>query len=179
MRVSAVLLFLVMIGRSAGASPACEGRLPPNVDGGALVPTMLRLLEGSETFRQQCERIALVPSLHIAIRIGHQMPSDGRAETVIGRYRAGAIRAAVDIRFGQDYAELIPHELEHVLEQLDGVRLRDEVKARRAWRLGSGAFETKRAIAAGLQVRQELEASALEAVQADSLKRPGPRHPFD
>ena len=81
------------------------------------------------------------------------------------------------LRFGEDYLELIAHEIEHVIEQLEGVRLCQEVESARAWVTQRGAFETQRAIAAGARARHEFDALTVEAVQANGVKAPGPRHP--
>ena len=80
------------------------------------------------------------------------------AQTVINRYDAGAIRADVTLRFGEDYQLLLAHEFEHVLEQFDGVVLREEAASGRAWRTLSGAWETRRAFNAGVRARQEVDA---------------------
>ena len=72
----------------------------------------------------------------------------------------GGISAVVDIGFHQNLEELIAHELEHVIEQLDGIDL-----AARAARPDTGVvavgyrggmFETTRAKRAGLKVLFEL-----------------------
>ena len=47
-----------------------------------------------------------------------------------------------------DLTELIAHEFEHVLEQLDGVDLKALARAGEARRLADGAFETERAVTA-------------------------------
>ena len=74
---------------------------------------------------------------------------------------------------------LVAHELEHVIEQIDGVRLSDELTAQRAWLAANRSFETRRATAAGARVRQELDALAMKPVEHHGLKAPAPRHPFN
>jgi hypothetical protein len=86
--------------------------------------------------------------------------------------------AFVTLKFAEDYVELIPHELEHVIEQLDHVRLPQEAARQQAWRSRNGAYETRRAMAVGLRARQEFEALVVEPGQADGHKPPAPRHPF-
>jgi hypothetical protein len=61
------------------------------------------------------------------------------------------------VQFGENYNELLAHEFEHVLEQLDGVDLRREAAEGRAWLLPGGVFETRRAFATGVQVLRESE----------------------
>ena len=55
-----------------------------------------------------------------------------------------------------DAAELIAHELEHILEQLDGVDLQAQAGNGVVWKAGDGAFETRRAIEAGRRVAREI-----------------------
>jgi hypothetical protein len=69
------------------------------------------------------------------------------------------------IRLGKDYPApgLIAHELEHVIEQLDGVDLQrksrlDSTGVHECMCGGATAFETARAVRAGLQVTAELRA---------------------
>src|SRR5436190_430593 len=76
-------------------------------------------------------------------------------------------------------APLLAHEFEHILEQLDGVVLREEVASGRAWRTPNGAWETRRACTAGLRARQEVDELTAALSHADGVKAPGLRHPFD
>ena len=57
--------------------------------------------------------------------------------------------------------ELIPHELEHIVEHIDGVNVkRDPTRpGKGAYEAGAGRVETVRAVRVGRQARQELEAS--------------------
>jgi hypothetical protein len=181
--MSAVTCLLVAVvpllaaGR-VSASPACETTLPSNVDAGMLHPIVVGLLRRSWTFRQQCQRIAATRRLRIAIHVGNSIEEGARAQTVIGRYEAGGLRADVTVRFSEDYLELVAHEFEHVLEQVDGVNLQDEVASGRAWRTASGAFETRRAFNAGVRARQECDGLAPVAIQMDAGKPPAARHPI-
>lgn len=152
--------------------------LPSNIEAGMLQPVFIELLQQSATFRQQCARIGATRVLHVRIHIGVTLDDGARAQTIINRYDAGGIRAEVTVRFSEDYLELVAHEFEHILEQIDGVVLRDEVAAGRAWRTPNGAFETRRASDAGMRVRQEYEGLAPEAVHLDGRKIPGLRHLF-
>jgi hypothetical protein len=172
-------VFGFLLGDPAAASTVCQSSLPVNISGGMLQQQIIALLERSETFRQQCRRIAAAPYVRVWFELGLKVDGSGRAQTVINRYQQGAIVALVTVRFAQDYFELIPHELEHVIEQIDGVRLADERCADRAWTAPSGAYETRRAIAAGAKVRLEFGALAVEPVQGDGPKAPGPRDPFN
>lgn len=139
------------------ASATCESSLPSNIDAGMLQSNVFELLQRSATFQQQCRRIASVRVLRVTVRIGTAVEVGALAQTVITRYDAGAIRAQVTLRFSEDYLLLLAHEFEHILEQVDGVDLRDEAASGRAWRTASGAWETRRAARAGVRVRQEFD----------------------
>ena len=176
--VFAVLVFPLGVPLAA-ASTICQTSLPVNISGGMLEAEMIALLERSETFRAQCRRIAAAPYVRVRIELGPRVASGGRAQTIINRYQEGAIVAFVTIRFAEDYVELIPHELEHIIEQIEGVRLSAEVWAQRASISENGSYETRRATAMGVKVRQEFSALTMEPVQHDGRKPPAPRHPFD
>jgi len=154
-----VLLVLVLPWSAvlvAQQSEICVSTIPPNVQPGILAEDLTALLQASATFRQQCARIAAVRSARVTVTLV-QSPVRARAETTITRYSAGAVIADVRIAFGQDYRELIAHEFEHIIEQLDGVNLRAEAAGGRAWLIDSNTFETRRALQAGAQVRRECE----------------------
>jgi hypothetical protein len=178
--VTSVLVVVVLLSavRTAAAATACESSLPFNIDAGALEPVASALLHQSGTFQQQCLRLAAATVLRVRVRVSAAV-HDGRGETTIRRYDTGALRAEILVRFGDDYVELLAHEFEHVLEQVDHVRLAEEVSAKRAWLTPTGAFETDRAREAGVRARQECDALAAEAVEARRRTAPHPRHPFD
>lgn len=134
----------------------CRQQIPRNVDAGMLAPEMRSLLKRSGTFRSQCERLAAEPHVHVKLDVVYMLES-GRAQTAIHRYPSGILSAEVAVLFGENYRELLGHEFEHVIEQLDGVNLRQEAAEGRAWLLPGGAFETRRAFATGVQVLREYE----------------------
>ena len=162
------------IAEGVSASTICMSSLPFNIDAATLQPVAVALLQRSPTFQKQCMRIASTVVLRVTIRVVPTTAS-GRAQTTITRYDAGALRAEVLIRFGEDYYELLAHELEHVLEQVDGVVLSADILSDRAWVTGSGAFETRRAFDAGMRVRQECDEFAAEAIQANRYNSPRPK----
>lgn len=135
---------------------------PPNL----VVPEMHRplvesMLRESPTFRRQCIRIAGEPNLtvHLVI-VPHQRRSDVRAMTRVTRKPNGAVTAFVDIGSLHDTVELIAHELEHIIEQLDGIDLvaRAALPHTGVSSVGPVAdmFETKRAKLVGLKVASEV-----------------------
>jgi hypothetical protein len=81
-----------------------------------------------------------------------------RAETTCYRTRGAIARADVWIPVGADAVELLAHELEHVIEQLDDVDLPALQKfADSGVRVDpAGQFETDRAITIGRLVAKEM-----------------------
>jgi hypothetical protein len=148
---------------------ACDTSLPANIAATAMQPQILALAQHSVSFRQQCQRIGRTRVLRVTVQLTGTIEGRGRAQTVIHRYDAGGLRAEVSLQFGADYVELLAHEFEHILEQVDGVVLRDQIGSGRAWLTESGAFETRRAFNAGVQVRREID--ALTAEDDDAKRR--------
>jgi hypothetical protein len=136
--------------------------LPPNLifppTFQQVVDTMLR---SSPTFRRQCVRIANAPHTTVVLSWYRQTSNElGRARTVMTRTSTGRRIATVAILPIDDHVELIAHELEHVIEQLDEVDLRALAGLR-----SSGvqrcqgreeAYETVRAIRAGRAAAAEV-----------------------
>jgi hypothetical protein len=119
---------------------------------------LMKMLETSATFRSQCDRIARAPWVQVRVRVNREIEHrDYMARSVIHRSRSGAIVALVDIGPRGSPVEWIAHEFEHVLEQIDGVRLAE--LARRqigVWRSSGDMFESARAIRAGRAVAAEM-----------------------
>jgi hypothetical protein len=153
--VLVVLIVQVVLGAGVPVIPA-------NVHAGLLAQDVAGLIQSSPTFRAQCERIAAARYLRVDLELVQTLVI-ARGETVITRYQAGAIRANVRIGFGHDYRELIAHEFEHIIEQLDGVDLRAEAEHGRAWLVDAHAYETRRASEAGRRVRRECTLSDAHA----------------
>jgi hypothetical protein len=155
--VTAMLLMLLAGAVSAQQQQCHPSAIPTNVD----VPRDLeRILERihnrSPAFRAQCERIGKAVSLHVRVRITPSIPSRCRAFTIVQR-RGTQIRADVHLPVSSHLAELVAHEFEHVIEQIEGLNLRKLARAK-----GSGVheldrqvFETDRAQAAGRIVAAE------------------------
>jgi hypothetical protein len=147
----------------AAEAPSHAGlSVPPNL----IVPPVFRnlvnaMLRGSSTFRRQCARIANAPGM--VVELDWSVPrgaNRARARTTMSTAADGRRYAAVTIQAGDDAVELIAHELEHVLEQLDDVDLRTlaTVPSSRvhACECGEQTFETARAVRAGRTVAAEL-----------------------
>ena len=127
-----------------------------------LRPRVAVMLRKSPTFRAQCRRIAEAAQLYV--RVGWT-PASRAGPTARSRRSAasasGAIVAAIDITAYGDPAEWVAHEFEHLIEQLDGVNLRELERRRQgAWRSGHQMFETERAVRVGRRVWHEMREPA-------------------
>jgi hypothetical protein len=166
----AVLSIVLLLPRSSFAQPqeppqACAGVMPANVDAHLLSGELLALLRRSETFRAQCSRIAAEPRLRVTLDLVNTLDS-GRAQTTFRRCGSGTLVAEILVVFGENYRELLAHEFEHVLEQIEHVDLRREAAVGRAWQLAGGAFETRRAFVTGVQVLREAQGRHVQVAAA-------------
>jgi hypothetical protein len=143
-------------------APVCEDVIvPSNLNVSPVYRDLIdRMLRRSATFRRQITRIAAARQLTVFLRqIPQASRHDVRATTRFVRQDDGYLSAHIIISPLQDDVELIGHELEHVIEQLDDVDL-----VAKAGRPNSGVhkiatlelvYETTRATRVGLQVAQE------------------------
>ncbi len=145
---------------SSGAiAPALDSRLPPNL----VVPSMVRPLVTSmwrlsPTFRRQCARLAehseILPTSSSVLG-----SSNGRANALV-EWRHGGHYFAVYIEVNKPalYVEHIAHELEHVLEAVDGTDLPRLARQRvdGVMNLGRHHYETARAQSVGRMVAREV-----------------------
>ena len=152
--VGRMLLALTMcgVGLAAESQPCRISRLPPNVEfhRRGLEAQIMRIYERSPTFRSQCARISDAWNLRVVVVIDAAIPSHCRAFSVIQR-QGGWIRAEVHLPPSTDHSELLAHEFEHILEQMEGLDLRKLARIK-----GSGVrevqydlFESDRAQSAG------------------------------
>jgi len=135
--------------------------LPPNL---VTSPTYRHVLEWmirvSPTFRRQCLRIAAERHLMIVLQA---VPSawlhGNRAMTRFVRQSNGALSATVGINPLENQIELIAHEIEHIIEQLDEIDLKSRAALPNtgvhAIDANGGMFETTRAAQIGLRVSHE------------------------
>jgi hypothetical protein len=117
-----------------------------------------RMWQRSPTFRRQCARIASVGEVNVRIRWRSSTGDAACAKTTV-RPHAKGLEADVRLGCPERIVELLAHEIEHIIEQLEGVRLAD--MARRVPSLvramADGSFETRRAIDVGRAVAAEVE----------------------
>ena len=114
------------------------------------------IYEGSPSFRAQFARIGEANNLRVTVRIDPSIPGRCRAFTIIQR-RGRNIRAEIHLPPSSDHAELLAHEFEHILEQIEGLDLRSLARAKESGvhELDDAAFETDRAQTAGRIVKAE------------------------
>ena len=146
--------------RSHCAPPpiSVESAIPRNfILAGAVRSLVVTMLQQSPTFRRQCARLSEYPDLVVDIELVVELP-ERRAQSSLERNGSGR-RAAVQIELRRPalYVEHIAHELEHVLESLDGTDLprmaREGVDG--VIKIG-GSYETARARAVGWTVAREV-----------------------
>ena len=107
----------------------------------------------SVTFRKQCRKLEAAR----AVVIVQSSQQTSQAEARIGISCEGITVARVRVRRSANAVELIAHELEHVLERLEGVNFLLGAQVRGSGiSLSGGTFETTRAIDAGRRVAREV-----------------------
>jgi hypothetical protein len=119
--------------------------------------TVEQMLERSPMFRRQCLRLAAAPHLAVVVRMLHPFAAGPHARTQISQTADGRVVAAVEINPLGDFTELLAHELEHVIEQLDGIDLKAKAAVAESGVRNSvgGTFETSRAVRIGSVVAFE------------------------
>ena len=121
-----------------------------------LRPLLEQLWSRSVTFRQQCRRLAGARAV-VLLQGASADETVWDAESRIGTLDTGRVMARVRVRTGRESVEVIAHELEHVLERIDGVRLAlDAARRGSGTTVAGGAYETRRATEAGRQVAKEV-----------------------
>jgi hypothetical protein len=165
------ILVVAIIGLVSGAQVTTEGKtegktervLPANFDVQDMLSREVTDLYGqSATFRAQCDRLANAQNLRVSMELDVAIPHSCRAFTVITR-TPSALCADVHVPPTAQLAELIGHEFEHILEQLDHLNLRklSQVRGSGVREVGFEIFETERAQTAGRVVAEELRVSRL------------------
>jgi hypothetical protein len=164
----AVVLFILLASLPAAILAAQDLPIPPHIRVEPLLrPVVADLLHRSETFRRQWLTIAAARSVRVVIvSAPPRLASAPRAHATLTRYASGLLRAVIEIPVPSEYAELLPHEFEHVIESIEGV---DRSKLAAAggqdvMELPDGAFETGRAREAGRTASQEVHGDTDPAV---------------
>jgi hypothetical protein len=170
-----LLTGLVFASAAGGDAPAawrspvtrCQAHAATLRIAPALRPIVADLCRRSPTFRRQVTRLAAESDVVVTVE-QRSFPNTAswRAHTAMTKV-AGRLRSAdVAIRPGDPFlvAELLGHEFEHVLEQLDGVQLASWVGRSGVYRIGhdrdDGPVETARAQEVGRLVAREYAGAA-------------------
>jgi hypothetical protein len=159
---------LVLLGSQPSTPPPTEG-LPPDFPTKIWVQPALRELVShmwltSPTFRRQGLQVQATPTIQVQLRIDPTLVDnpDHRAICELRMYSGGGIIARLAIAPVR-MPELIGHEMEHVIERLDGIRVERESRERKPgyYQLDRfhERFETDRAIRVGRQVMAEMSQS--------------------
>jgi hypothetical protein len=148
----------------AWMSPAarCEGLARSLQIATGLHPIVVDMCRRSSTFRRQVVRLARQDGLEVTVSAGLVARSGrARARTAMTRVDGQVRSATVEVPYGDavTVVELVAHEFEHILEQLDGVNLAAWAGRSGVVRVGGsnpdGAFETERALQVGRLVAGE------------------------
>jgi hypothetical protein len=144
-------------------SSAESSGVPPNIAvGSGLKDVVDQMARESPTFRRQLQSVAHLRRLRVRIvledRPGIARDRSARAHCELSRYELGSVRATIHVWSREDAMELLAHELEHAIEFTEGTNYRAMalVQPGAVWVTSTGAFETTRAINAGLEVKREM-----------------------
>jgi hypothetical protein len=129
--------------------------------------TVSRMWAASPTFRRQCLRVQGAGAIQVQLRLDPELAyhPEHRATCELRLYTSGSIIARVRVAPDR-ITELIAHEMEHVCERLDGIKVEEETRTHRAgyYRINDEqhwSYETDRAIRVGRQVMAEMDIAAL------------------
>ncbi|MGH9237380.1 MAG: hypothetical protein ACRD3G_05000 [Vicinamibacterales bacterium] len=170
--VAAILGFLIAASIAVpafaqqGEIPSCL-QPPSNVRGDdALIRLFMSFVARSATMRRQCAAIAGAPHVRVVLRVASRPPTFSRAVSTITRYEAGLVRVAIEIPVAADVAELLAHELEHVVEVIEGLDLPSLAKVRGSGvtELEKGVYETAEAKRMGRLASDEINDKVAEWV---------------
>jgi len=149
----------LLLPEVVGAASTASAATPRVVVHAKLQSLIHDLLSHSPAFRRQWQRLERFPRMSIRIDLVHSnhIGGDAHAATTFSVLRDGTQLAVVAIPGGRRLAELVGHEVEHILERLDGVRVDDQhALGDNSVRRASGNFETARAVLVGQLVAKEV-----------------------
>ena len=128
---------------------------------------ILELWTASPTFQRQCIRLAEA-NITVAVGLSPLLRPGLRATSKILMRDGRVFFVSTTLRDDLHVEEDLPHELEHVMEQIEARNLaRDSEAGRGAWPSGPHAYETERARLAGIRAANEVQ----------DARRSGPRPP--
>ncbi|MCM3879984.1 MAG: hypothetical protein ND807_07745 [Vicinamibacterales bacterium] len=161
-----VIIFGVHIiaNENSEHSEACVRTLPANIQlSRELGRSLERIYQGSATFRAQCDRIAAAEMLSVQLRFDPHIPRSCQAFTIFGK-RGRELHADVHLPMsGSLMAQIVGHEFEHIVEQIDGLDLRllARIRGTGVYQSSFDVFESVRAQNAGRIVEKEMFAPRL------------------
>ena len=144
------------------AAPGERFAIPANIQvGDGMEEFLTAMLARSRTLREQCARIEAAPRTQISIdMIERRLGGLTRARATARRYDSGDLNVLIELPSVSiaDFAELLAHELEHVIEMIDGIDLSGMVRegSGGVTQTREGIFETERAQAAGRAAAAEV-----------------------
>jgi Tol biopolymer transport system component len=138
--------------------------LPSNLEVASVFrPFLDKMWQASPTFRGQWRRLAAGTGVRLSVLV-EDLPRPApsyKARSLLRHQDGSLVSVQVYLKPSLDAPEFIAHELEHIIEQLDGVDLQAQAGYGGAvWKAGDGAFETRRAIEAGRRVAREITTGA-------------------
>jgi len=166
MSTGLLVLQLFLCSFSTSISNVPTGFLPTGFPANIVVQAELRasvarMWAGSPTFRAQCLKIGEHTRYRVAMIVEPMLTISRifRAQCVLKVYSTGFVTARVMVPSNRQVDELIPHELEHVVEHIEGVNVKRDAhrQGTGAYEVSRGNIETVRATRVGRQARQELE----------------------
>jgi hypothetical protein len=154
------LFFLALAAQPACAVASSIHVFPKSLDAQPdLRDQVVMMQQRSATFRHQLERLD-VGRLHVQLRTdAGLLDRPFRGRSVIQKTTTARIVAWVTVTPFGDPTEWIAHELEHVIEQLEGVSVPQLARAGTefAWRTTDNMYETERALRMGRVVLREVK----------------------
>ena len=178
--VSVVICFIVVNGVPGASSSLAGVALPSNLTAAAFFQADLeRIWLSSPTFRRQCRRLASAPHLRVNLLLEDlaRRPSSYHARAAMRRQKGVLVSVEIHIARFDDPVELIAHEIEHVVEQLDEIDLAIHVGSGNVWKREDGAFETRRAIEVGRRVARDVSL-AVQAPESPNAREDLARRPL-
>lgn len=172
-RRAVLLLFLIGLllvpTRAQAQQPhaACP-QLPANLHvANSYRAWMMDLIARSPTLGRQCEVITSASHVQIYLESSRHLTGCCRARANFTR-DGRSIHVVIEIPMTADFPELLAHELEHVVEQIEGVNLRAMAGTPRSGvrEVGTNVYETSRATRAGRAAAGETR-TCLNAGQFD------------
>ena len=136
-----------------------EAGLPANLQVDPMFqPVVEGMRQRSPAFRRQMTRIGAARTFRVRVLPEDRpRPTAGADARTAFTFDAGAlVSAQVYLRMTPQVPRFIAHEMEHIIEQLDGIDLRAQDGNGVVWKSIDTSFETRRAIEAGLLVEQEV-----------------------